>query len=267
MDELARHLDFAVATAFEAGRQTLAHFQTGVRPDMKEDDTPVTVADREAETLIRTRIADAYPDHGVLGEEFGASDEGAAWRWLIDPIDGTKSFIRGVPLYAVLLGLERDGEIVAGVAYFPGLGDMVYAADGLGCRWNGRPCQVRDTADLQRSIVSFTDAGSFAAHGRADAWQRVQDATWYRVGWSDAYGHMLVATGRLELMLDPVMNPWDCGPFPVLLREAGGYFGDWSGTETVYGGEALSTSRTLLPQVLELVQARDPGHGTPAETE
>ena len=254
MDELARYLDFAVATAFDAGRLTLGWFQTGVHAEIKADDSPVTVADREAERLIRERIERAYPSHAVLGEEFGSVNEGAAFRWIIDPIDGTKSFVRGVPLYGVLLGLERDGRIVAGVAYFPGIGDMVYAADGMGCRWNGRICRVRETVDLARAVVSFTDAASFERHGRAEAWARIRNASWYRVGWSDAYGHMLVATGRVELMLDPVMNPWDCGPFPVLLREAGGYFGDWSGNETIHGNEALSVSRTLLPDVLRLIE-------------
>ena len=267
MDELDRYLDVAVATAFEAGQRTLAYFQTGVVAETKSDRTPVTVADREAETIIRERIADAYPGHGVLGEEFGASDEGATFRWIVDPIDGTKSFVRGVPLYAVLLGLEREGRVVAGTAYFPGVGDMVYAAEGRGCRWNGRPCHVRDTADLSQAVVSFTDAASFARHGRAEAWQRIQDASWYRVGWSDAYGHMLVATGRIELMLDPVMHPWDCGPFPVLLREAGGYFGDWSGNETIHGGEALSTTRRLLPHVLRSIGGRATGHGAGGDSE
>lgn len=260
MSELAAYLDFAVATAFEAGRGTLAHFQTGVHADYKGDDSPVTIADREAETLIRSRIEDTFPQHGVLGEEFGESEAGATFRWLIDPIDGTKSFMRGVPLYGVLLGLERDGEIVAGVSYFPGVEDMVYAGQGMGCRWNGRLCRVRETTDIGRSIVSFTDAANFAKHGRAEAWQRISAASWYPVGWSDAYGHMLVATGRLELMLDPVMNAWDCGPFPVILREAGGYFGDWQGRETVYGGEALSTTRALLPTVLDLIRGGAPEH-------
>jgi len=130
---------------------------------------------------------------------------------------------------------------------------MLYAASGLGCRWNGRPCRVRDTGSLAASFVGFTDAGSFAAHGREAAWRRILQATAYRAGWSDAYGHALVATGRLEVMLDPVMHPWDCGPFPVILREAGGYFGDWSGRETIYGNEALSTTRKLLPALLELI--------------
>ena len=253
MSELTDLLDFATETAFQAGQLTLRYFQTGVAPDTKADDSPVTVADRQAEELIRARIEKTYPNHDVLGEEFGGTGGEASHRWVVDPIDGTKSFVRGVPLYGVLLGLEIDGVVQVGVAYFPALGDMVYAATGEGCRWNGRRCFVSGVKTLDRAVVAFTDAGSFKKFGRGPAWERVQDVSYHRVGWSDAYGHALVATGRCDVMLDPVMNPWDCGPFSVLLREAGGYFGDWSGSETIYGGEALSTTRSLLPEVLEVL--------------
>lgn len=257
MSDLQALQTFAVETAFQAGQLTLGHFQRGVHAEYKGDDSPVTAADRAAEELIRARIEAAYPQHGVLGEEFGSAGEGASHRWLIDPVDGTKSFVRGVPLYGVLLALEIEGRIAVGVSYFPGVGDMVCAAAGSGCYWNGRRCYVSETRDLSRAFVSFTDARNFERYERAEAWRRLQAATYYPVGWSDAYGHMLVATGRCDLMLDPVMNPWDSGPFPVLLREAGGYAGDWSGTETVYGNELLSTNRALLPQVLDLIRAED----------
>lgn len=252
--DLNPYLELAVRTAYDAGRLTLGYFQTGVRPEFKDDDTPVTVADREAETLMRESIREKYPTHTLVGEEYG-TEEGAlgTHRWILDPIDGTKSFIRGVPLYGVLIGLEIEGSCEVGAAYFPALNEMVYAATGQGCYLNGRRVHVTDTETLDRSYVSFTDPACFEEHGRDKAWRRIQKATYYRAGWSDAYGHALVATGRLELMLDPVMNPWDCGPFPSILREAGGYFGDWSGKETIYGGEALSTTRTLLPQVLSLL--------------
>jgi myo-inositol-1(or 4)-monophosphatase len=255
--DLDGYLDFAVETAYEAGRLTLGYFGAGVEAELKEDDTPVTVADREAERLIRARISARYPGHAVVGEEYG--EEGnvdGSHRWIVDPIDGTKSFVRGVPLYGVLIGLEIEGTCEVGAAYFPALDEMVYAASGRGCFLNGRRRRVAGTQRLERSIVSFTDAASFEEHGREEAWRRIREATYYRVGWSDAYGHALVATGRLELMLDPVMNPWDCGPFPALLGEAGGYFGDWSGRETIYAGEALSTTRTLLPEVLRLLEDR-----------
>jgi len=252
---LAALLDFARETAYLAGRLTLGYFQTGLRPDFKADDTPVTVADRLAEELIRRRIEERYPHHAIVGEEFAAKEaQGATHRWFVDPIDGTKSFVRGVPLYAVLLGLEIEGEVQVGVAYFPALDDMVAAASGLGCWWNGRRARVSSVASLQRAVVAFSDAGSFAPNGRGEAWERVKRNTYFRAGWGDAYGHCLVATGRVELMLDPIMSAWDCGPFPPILREAGGYFGDWQGNWTVYGNEALSTTQQLLPQVLALIQ-------------
>jgi histidinol-phosphatase len=253
-EALRDYLDFASETAWLAGRLTLGYFRTGVRADLKEDESPVTAADRRAEELIRSRIERRYPGHAIIGEEFGEEGRpGATHRWFVDPIDGTVSFIRGVPLYAVLIGLEIEGRIEVGAACFPALDETLTAATRLGCRLNGRRVRVRETERLSESIVSFTNPSSFGRHARSEEWARVLRSTRYQAGWPDAYGHALVATGRLELMLDPVMNPWDCGPFPVILREAGGYFGDWSGNETIHGGEAMSTTQRLLPEVLRLL--------------
>ncbi|HEX7004456.1 MAG TPA: inositol monophosphatase family protein [Trueperaceae bacterium] len=261
MPDLRDQLDFAIATAQEAGRLTLGYFQADLATEFKEDLSPVTIADRKAEERIRLRIESRYPGHGMVGEEFGESSAGASHRWLIDPIDGTRAFVRGVPLYAVLLALEVDGRVEVGVADFPALGETLWAARGEGCYWNGRRCRVRDTGSLRESVVAFTGAASFARHGREEVWQRFQRLTSYQAGWSDAYGHALVASGRLELMLDPVMNPWDCGPFPVLLEEAGGYFGNWSGERTIYGGEALSTTSLLLAEVLAQIDEASQAQG------
>jgi histidinol-phosphatase len=251
---LREHMDFAAQTAYEAGRLTLGYFRTGEeRPELKPDDTPVTAADREAERLIRARIGARYPEQAVVGEEYGAEGD-SSHRWIVDPIDGTKAFVRGVPLYGVLIGLEIEGVCEVGAAYFPALDEMVCAATGEGCYCNGRRASVSSARTLERGILSFTDAASFEEHGREDAFRRLRAAAGGSRGWSDAYGHALVATGRTELMLDPVVNPWDCAPFPPILREAGGYFGDWSGNETIHAGEALSTSRELLPEVLRLIE-------------
>lgn len=251
-------LDFAVETAFEAGKLTLGYFQAGVQADYKEDDSPVTIADRKAEALIRARIEKKFPGHEIVGEEFDDKKvQAATHRWFIDPIDGTKSFIRGVPIYAVLLGLEIEGTVEAGVVYFPGLNEIICAATGEGCYWNGRRAYVSKEKDLSRSVVAYTDSLNFEKAGKGDAWRRIQRACYYRAGWCDAYGHALVATGRIELMLDPLMNPYDCGPFPVILREAGGFFGDWSGNETIFANEALSTPKQLLPEVLRVIQANE----------
>jgi histidinol-phosphatase len=252
---LHQYMSFAAETAYLAGRLTLGYFGTGVLPDFKADDTPVTVADRLAEQLIRGRIERAYPDHAIVGEEFGVTESaGASHRWFIDPIDGTKSFMRGVPLYGVLLGLEIDGRVEVGAAYYPGTDELLAAATGEGCWWNGRRARVSPATDLSRAYVSTTDLGGFTAHGRTAEWERIARRAYCRVGWSDAYGYLLVATGRIEIMLDPAMHPWDAGPFPPIFREAGGFFGDWRGNETIYGDEGLATTQSLLPEVLALVR-------------
>ena len=254
-DSLGPYLDFVAETAYLAGRATLAHFQTDLAIERKADQTPVTVADREAERLIRTRIERAFPDHAIVGEEFGTSgSRDAHHRWFIDPIDGTKAFVAGIPSYSVLIGLAIDGRVEVGAAYFPGLDELVVAATGEGCWWNGAPTSVSTTPSLAEGILTFTDVNTFDAFGRADEWERLKGRAYHRVGWGDAYGHCLVATGRAELMLDPVMTAWDAGPLPVILREAGGYFGDWQGNETIHAAEGLSTTRTLLPEVLSVIR-------------
>jgi myo-inositol-1(or 4)-monophosphatase len=249
------YLEFATETAYLAGQLTLGYFQSGLRPEFKDDDTPVTVADRESETLIRARIEERYPSHAVVGEEYGErAQKGASHRWFIDPIDGTKAFVRGVPLYSVLVGLEIEGTIRVGVAYFPAMAEMIAAASGGGCWWNGRPARVSDVSRLEDGVLAHSDAASFEEYGRGEAWARLKAAAGFRAGWSDAYGYLLLATGRVEVMLDPIMNSWDCAPFPVILQEAGGYFGDWDGQSTIYAGEALGATATLLPQVLGLIR-------------
>ncbi len=248
-------LDFARQTARQAGGVTLEYFQREFDTEFKADDSPVTIADRKAEELIRQRIQDAYPNHGILGEEYGETNPGASHRWVIDPIDGTKSFVCGVPLYAVLIGLEIEGECCVGAAYFPGLDDMVSAGAGLGCDWNGRACRVSEQNALSRAIIAHADTASFANHGKEQAWRRLQAASYYNAGWCDAYGYALVATGRVEAMLDPIMNIWDCAPFLPILREAGGFFGDWQGNERIDANEALGTNAALREPILELIRS------------
>ncbi|MDP4584539.1 MAG: hypothetical protein NWT04_11535 [Verrucomicrobiales bacterium] len=253
---LADFLSFAEQTAREAGALTLEYFLTdGARAEFKSDDTPVTIADRKAEELIRSRIAGAYPDHQIVGEEYGTTEGSPDYRWIIDPIDGTKSFVHGVPLYAVLIALEIQGKMEVGCAYFPALDEIISAATGLGAQWNGKPCRVSEVASIDRAVCAHIDTAYFGKNGKGEPWERLQKAVYYNAGWCDAYGYLLVATGRAEIMLDPVMAVWDCGPFPPIFKEAGGYFGDWSGNEgRIDGGEALATNAALRDEVVALLQ-------------
>ena len=154
---LQPYLDFATTLAYNAGKITLRYFNTGIRPELKANNDPVTIADREAESYIRAEIEHAYPGHAIVGEEYGENGNGHSFRWIIDPIDGTISFIRGVPLYGVLIGLEIDGLIRAGAAYFPPLDEMLCAGDGLGCWWNGRRARVSQVNKLSEACVVSSD--------------------------------------------------------------------------------------------------------------
>jgi fructose-1,6-bisphosphatase/inositol monophosphatase family enzyme len=144
--------------------------------------------------------------------------------------------------------------MIVGVAHFPGLGEMLAAAKGHGCRWNGRPARVSDVSRLDQALVAFTEPTSFASYGRAEAWSRLQEASRIQRGWGDCYGHCLVATGRAEVMLDPIMSVWDCAALLPILQEAGGTFSDWKGQATIYGEEAISTNGLLFDQVMEIVK-------------
>jgi len=248
-------LDFATDLAYRAGRITLGYFNTGVRPDYKADDTPVTAADRASELFIRAELEKTYPSHAVCGEEFGESaGAGQDFRWIVDPIDGTKSFMRGVPLYGVLIGLEIEGVVRVGAAYYPGTDEMLSAADGEGAWWNGRRAHVSAESSLERAWVCFTNVRNMGRYGRAEAWDRINQAAYAMRGWSDAYGYLAVATGRAEAMLDPVLAVWDCGPFPVIFREAGGFYGSWDGREGHLHGEALACNSAILPDMLRMIK-------------
>jgi histidinol phosphatase-like enzyme (inositol monophosphatase family) len=252
---LSEFLDFAIDAAWQAGRLTLAHYQTGVSVDRKPDRSAVTIADREAEKLLRRLIEQRYPDHDIVGEEFGSDNRGGRYRWILDPIDGTNSFIRGVPFYGVLVALALDGDPVVGVAYFPGVDEMVSAARGLGCRWNGRVARVSGVTSLREACVAYTDARAVADR-LGDGWLQLMRDTAIERGWGDCYGHCLVATGRADIMLDPRMNPWDCAALVPIVQEAGGKFTDWKGQVTIDGGDAVSTNGALHDEIIRRLAAR-----------
>lgn len=241
-------LAFALNTAWEAGRVTLRHFQTGAEVDYKTDSSPVTIADRDAEQLIRDRIAAAYPTYGILGEEHGEAGN-AAERWVIDPIDGTKSFISGVPLYATLLSFERDGVPEIGVCFFPALGEMIYAERSGGAYFNGRPCRVSQLRDLSRAVLACGSHASMRRHGREAGLMALAERALATRTWSDAYGHALVATGRVAAMIDPIVAHWDLSAVSLIVTEAGGRFTDFAGRPGIHH-EAISSNGLLHDEIL-----------------
>ncbi len=253
-NDLTQILDFAAGLAREAGEITLRHFKGSFVPERKADNSFVTIADREAEGHMRAIITQAFPDDAIIGEEEGLKTGTSGRRWILDPIDGTYSFVHGVPLYAVLIGLEVNGESILGVINIPPLSEIVYAAKGLGCFWNGERARVSSVETLSEALLLGTDFGSCEHYGFGRVAEALQQQVHARRTWGDAYGHMMVATGRAEIMLDPVMNVWDCAALLPIVEEAGGTFTDWRGERTIHGQNAISTNGVLFRDVMEMVE-------------
>ncbi len=245
-------LNVAIDAAVLGGRRTLAYYNAGVEIETKADQTPVTRADREAEEVIRGCIQRYFPGHAIIGEEAGVSAGDERYRWIIDPIDGTKSFIRGVPFYGVLIGVEVLGVASVGVIYFPALNELVTGAPGFGCQWNGRAARVSTVSRLEDATLLTTSISS--AMARSDAWQRLASRTKLQRTWGDCYGYAMVATGRADVMIDPAMKPWDSAPLLPILREAGGHYTAWDGRATIWGADGCGTNGALNAEVLDVLK-------------
>jgi histidinol phosphatase-like enzyme (inositol monophosphatase family) len=252
--ELKALMDFAVGLARHAGEITNRYFKGSFVAERKADNSFVTAADREAENYLRTEIEKAFPADAILGEEEGEKPGRSNRRWILDPIDGTYSFVHGVPLYGVLIGLEIDRQAVLGVVNLPALGEVVCAARGLGCFWNDAPARVSTTESLSDALLLSTDFGSCERYGFGRAAEILQRQVNARRTWGDVYGHVLVATGRADIMLDPIMNVWDCAPLLPIVEEAGGTFTDWRGQRTIHGGNAISTNGKLFEPVMAVIR-------------
>ena len=242
-------LDIALDVARRAGKITLEHFQTDLAVDTKEDRTVVTIADRSAERLARDLIEERFPDDGIVGEEFGSSRPEAARRWLLDPIDGTLSFIHGVPLYGVLIAVEEGDDATVGVLHFPALDETVYAARGEGCWWNGRPATVSSVDRVEEALVLTTRAEELEERGHSTGWDELRARAGLVRTWGDCYGHALVATGRAEAMLDPILARWDAAALLPVVEEAGGSYTDWAGRSDHTSGSGISTNAALASEV------------------
>ncbi len=259
MPDIKQRQQLAIEAAREAGKITLEYFQTDdLVVDRKADDSPVTVADRRAEQHLRKRIAEEFPDDGIVGEEFPTTEGTSGYRWIVDPIDGTKSFISGVPLYGTLVGVEHQDRGVIGVIYMPALNEIVYAATGQGA-WHEtpsnsrRPACVSSVAKLSDGLFCTCEVKTFLNSDRQAAYDRLQATAQISRTWGDCYGYLLVATGRAAAMIDPVANVWDIAAVQPIIEEAGGRFTDWQGQPTIHSGDGIGTNGRVHEEVLRLV--------------
>lgn len=249
----------AVAAAIQAaqagGEIAMKYYRGGFQVTIKPDQTPVTQADREAEQAIKAVLRRAFPDHGFLGEEFG--EEGPKdRRWIIDPIDGTRNFIRRVPIWAVLIGLEEAGEVTAGVVFNPASGEMFWARKGDGAWADRERIRVSDCARLDEATLLHADLHLLRAAGYWNSFVRMVDACRRTRGFGDYYGYGLVASGKAEIYMETDLKPWDAAAVKILVEEAGGRLTDFSGRPTIYNGSVLATNGHLHEQALALLQGR-----------
>ena len=247
-----------IEIAEAAGRHTLNYFRSDeLVVDAKKDDSPVTIADRQAEQRVRELVSARFPDDTLQGEEFAEQTGTSPYRWIVDPIDGTKSCFCRVPLYSTLLALEIDGQPLGGVIYIPALGELIVAAIGQGSwyRWDDRwkRAAVSGKTNLAEAVFVTSQVDTFDQRGAVDAYKRLERDAWITRSWGDGYGYLMVATGRADIMIDPVCNAWDVAAILPVVVEAGGQFTDWKGNPTTRGGDGVGTNGALHQATLALL--------------
>ncbi len=257
---MSRELEAAIAVAEAAGRLQRARFRRRTRVELKADDTPVTAVDRDSEALIREALAEALPEAGFLGEESASSEEAAAptvrTRWIVDPLDGTKKFVRGLPFFGPCIALERAGDLVLGVMHLPMLRETVWAERGGGAFLNGRPIHVSDQVRLDRAYVTYSSEAEFYRRGWAARLERIIGGSYHNPGFLDLYSYVCLAAGRVDAVINIGEAPWDIGAARVILEEAGGRLTDFTGTATVYGGTTLATNGALHSALMGTLEPR-----------
>jgi histidinol phosphatase-like enzyme (inositol monophosphatase family) len=237
-----------------AGDIALGYYRERPAAETKADGSPVTVADRAAESAAREWIARRFPGDAIIGEEHGTETGTTNRRWIVDPIDGTRSFVRGVPLWGTLIAVCESNVVLAGAVYCPAVGEMLVAGAGEGCWRDGVRARVSTVATIAASTVLSTGV-AFPTHpGRCAAWKRLAERADTARTWGDCYGYLLVATGRAEVMTDAIANDWDTAAVQCCVVEAGGVFTDWDGNPTAFGGSAIATNALVAEEARRILR-------------
>ncbi len=245
--------DLAVQAARAAGDLARGYYETTFEVVHKADLSPVTIADQSAEKLIREMVSQHFPQDGFLGEEFGDQPGESGFRWVIDPIDGTKSFIRHVPIWATLIGLEYKGEQIGGIAYVPVFNQMYRALRGDGAYMNERRIRVSDVATLAEANFCYSSVSWFQKFGREKTFLELVASTYRSRGYGDFYGFVLVAEGAMDVMVEHGVNPWDVAATKAIVEEAGGRYTDWNGTPTIHTPDCVATNGKLHAPTLAIL--------------
>ncbi len=250
-------VETAIHAATEAGRLALRYFGTDLSVELKPDESPVTRADRECEARIIDILRSKYPDFGILAEESGRQEGTATVRWIIDPIDGTKNFIRNIPFFATLIALEENGEVTVGVIHAPALGETLYAQKGRGAFAGDERVHVSTISELSESMLVHGGLSDLKDTAYWPSFLELIDETTRQRGFGDALGHTVVVQGMAEVALEPEIKPWDVAATKIIVEEAGGRFSDFQGVPSIYTGDAVISNGLIHDRVLEVL-----GRGT-----
>lgn len=252
MSELKEFKLFAEELAMLSGKLIKQYWRTDVKIENKADESPVTIADKKAEELMRELIMKRYPEHGILGEEFGEHNSESEYKWILDPIDGTKSFICGTVTFGTLIALVKNNEPILGVINQPILNEFLIG-DNDSALLNGKAVNVRKCDDLSQAILLGTDYLHIEKYQSKTGFDNLMRKVKYYRMWGDCYGYYLVATGFADIMIDPIMNPWDSLAVIPVIRGAGGKVTDYKGGDAVTGTSMVATAGKIHDDVIRIL--------------
>jgi histidinol phosphatase-like enzyme (inositol monophosphatase family) len=253
MNELEDILDTAKDIAEEAAQLAFSYFRQPILIEMKENQTPVTVADKKTEEFIRKSLLEAFPGFGILGEELGEESTHQQYVWTVDPIDGTRSFVRGIPLFGTLIGLLDRGKPIGGIMVLPALEETYWAGSGMGAFCNDHQIHVSQASHLKASVIGVGDVYAFQEVRKEKLFYQLAEKTEICRGYTDCFGHSLVFRGTLDAMVDPVVSIWDIAPLACMVEEAGGQYFDFHGEKTIQSKNFITCGPGLRKEILSLI--------------
>lgn len=248
-------LNFSLDLINECNEISLKYYKKTIKPEYKKDNSPVTIADKKCEKFLISKIKAKYPEHSFLAEETGAQDKDSEFKWIIDPIDGTKNFMRNFPFWGTLLALEYQGEVIMGVIALPAMKQIMYAGKGLGCYLNKKRIKVSDTAAIDKSYFIYGGVEYITKQPYKERFLELIDRSYYDRGYGDCFGHTLVISGKAEFMLDPHVSPYDVAPIKICVEEAGGIMTDLNGERTIYSRGVLTSNGKMHDEILKFLNS------------
>jgi histidinol phosphatase-like enzyme (inositol monophosphatase family) len=254
LEELREYKNFCKILAQASAEIIRGYFRIGISVESKIDDSPVTIADKKAEEAMRELIMNHFPDHGIFGEEFGKTNIDAEYTWILDPIDGTKSFICGAYSFGTLIGLLRNGQPILGVYNHPLLNDFLIG-DNIETQINGNKALVRNCNELSQAVLLTTDHLNIEKYQNLEKFSKLTKKVKLYRNWGDCYGYYLLATGYADIMIDPIMSPWDLLPLIPIIKGAGGTITDYQGNDPVKGKSAIASSSQIHSEIISIVNS------------